>query len=312
MTTKTKLHEKKLPILVLMGGVSREREISLISGEAIYKALIQKNYNAKKYIVDDEALEGITPETCALAFIALHGRFGEDGQAQQILEERGVPYTGSDPSASKNAMDKTLTKELFKKNGVPTPPYQVLKEAADAQNAIKSLGLPLFIKPADEGSSIGISKVLSAGEVAPAVECALQYSNFAIAETLITGREMTCGILSDTPLPIIELKPKRDFYDYEAKYSSQSGTEYSFETGLTQEETSSLQEIAIRAHKSLGCKSVSRVDFMLSETGAAFVLEVNTIPGMTEHSLLPKAAQQAGLDFPSLCEKIALMAIECV
>ena len=304
---------KNMKIMVLMGGVSREREVSLKSGNAVLNALRTLGYRAAGYCVDDERLDGITPTNTDAAFIALHGRFGEDGAVQQILEDRKIPYTGSGPEASRRALDKIETKHAFIKAGVPTANFVAVNGASNGallKQVESAFGFPCVVKPANEGSSIGVEIVRKAEKFSSAIAAARRLDPKVLVEKFIKGREFTCGILGNSALPLVELKPAREFYDYAAKYANGSGTEYSLETGLTEEITLKIQKHALDAHNALGCRGVSRIDVILSEEGEPYFLEVNTIPGMTDHSLLPKAAGAAGYDFGALCEKIVSLAVE--
>lgn len=292
-----------------MGGVSRERGISLKSGEAVIKALRSAGFSPEEYIVDDQELRGIDPDNTDAAFIALHGRFGEDGGVQCVLEDRGVPYTGSPPGASALAMDKAASKEVFKKNGVPTPMFYVMTGVHDSV-ALRPVGFPCVVKPAREGSSIGVTIVRDPALFQEACEKALALDDLIVVEKFVPGREMTCAVLADRPLPIVEMKPAKEFYDYEAKYSEGSGTVYTLEHGLDGATVNLIQKQALAAHRALGCRGMSRVDLILDDKGEPHFLEVNTIPGMTDRSLLPMAAKAAGLDFSALCVKIVELALE--
>jgi D-alanine-D-alanine ligase len=304
---------KNLKIMVLMGGVSREREVSLKSGNAVLNALRSLGYRAAGYGVDDEQLDGITRANTDVAFVALHGRFGEDGSVQRILEERGIPYTGSGPEASRRALDKVETKHVFISAGVPTANFVVVNGVSNG-NSLRAVenafGFPCVVKPANEGSSIGVAIVKTAENFPSAIAAARNFDPKILVEKFISGREFTCGILGSDPLPLVELKPAREFYDYAAKYANGSGTEYSLETGLSAEITARIQKHALDAHKALECRGISRIDVILSGDSEPYFLEVNTIPGMTERSLLPKAAAAAGYDFGALCEKIIALALE--
>jgi D-alanine-D-alanine ligase len=299
-------------IKVLMGGVSREREISLKSGRAVLDALRSRGFRAEEYVVDDELMDGVDSDNTDVAFIALHGRFGEDGGAQAVLEERGVRYTGSGPEASRLAMDKAATKSIFTMHGVPTPSYLVFKGAATGSSSLvrDSFGFPCVVKPAREGSSIGVVVVRDADAFEPAVSAAFNLDDTVIVEEYVAGREMTCGILGDEALPLVELLPAREFYDYTAKYAPDGGTEYTLDVGLDDALYKRIQDYALAAHRALGCRGMSRVDLILSGSGEPYFLEVNTIPGMTLRSLLPKAAAAAGYDFPILCARIIELAMD--
>jgi len=298
-------------VLVLMGGTSSEREVSLLSGRRVADGLAAAGYRVRAYDVGDETLPGIEAGDIDVAFVALHGRFGEDGRIQRVLEERGITYTGSSPEASRLAMDKVLAKNAFDAAGVPTPPWLEVRARSGDNAAVitERLGLPLVIKPASEGSSFGVTMVSCSEDIPAALAAAFAFDETAVVERRIIGRELTVGILGETALPVCEIVPKRGFYDYTAKYEDDA-TGYVFDTGLAPELTEAVQALSLSAHKLLGCRAFSRVDLMLDASEAPWVLEVNTIPGFTEHSLVPKAAARAGIDFPSLCSRIVESALE--
>lgn len=285
---------------VLAGGPSSERDISLKSGKAVYGALIQEGCEAIFLDVKDDIYDIISRIKIDCAFIALHGRFGEDGTVQKILEDHNIPYTGSGPRASASALDKIASKEIFIKSGIPTPAYKVLEKGKFDIKAIEEPGLPVVIKPQFEGSSIGLSVVRSKSDLARALDEAFKYGSKALAEEFIDGRELTVGILRDRPLPVIEIVTRNKVYDYKAKYDD-PGTRYLVPAPIEEEIFRKAQGIGTLAHTALGCRFLSRVDVMMDARGDLFALEVNTIPGMTERSLLPKAAAAAGLSFGKLC-----------
>ncbi|MEO5342155.1 MAG: D-alanine--D-alanine ligase [Gammaproteobacteria bacterium SHHR-1] len=285
-------------VAVLYGGWSAERGISLISGQAVYEGLLGKGVEAQLINVDQAIVQRLGEGGFDRAFIALHGRGGEDGVIQGALEVLGLPYTGSGVMASALAMDKFRCKLLWQALGLPTPGFRLLQDAADLAQA-EALGLPLMIKPAHEGSSIGMSKVSSQLELEAAWHKARQYDGQVLAEQWISGSEYTTGILGERPLPLIRLETPHDFYDYEAKYSAED-TRYLCPCGLPQETEEQLAQLSLRAFKALGCSGWGRVDFMLDDAGKPWLLEVNTVPGMTDHSLVPMAAKQAGLGFDAL------------
>ena len=300
-----------LRIKVLMGGVSREREISLKTGRAVTKALGAAGYDASAFVVDNEALAGITHGNTDLAFIALHGRFGEDGGVQTVLEKRNIPYTGSGPKASSIAMNKVKSKDIFISANVPTASFFVIpRKTEHAPGRVKTaIGLPCVIKPAREGSSIGVEVVKDEAALEGAIVTALEMNTEAIAEKYVPGREMTCGILGDEALPLVELKPAREFFDYTAKYSAKGGTEITLDTGLDPKLTEKIQDYALKAHRALGLEGISRLDLILGKDNVPCFLEANTIPGMTEMSLFPAAAAAAGYDFGAMCGKIVDLAL---
>jgi D-alanine-D-alanine ligase len=294
-------------IAVLLGGFSSEREVSLRSGAAVAKALRSLGHEVHEVDVRDErveALDGVRPD---VAFIALHGRFGEDGGVQALLGSKRIPYTGSGPEASRVAMDKAEAKRRFASAGVPVAP-DVLVRASDglaaAESAALAFGLPLVVKPVAEGSSVGVTVHHTASRLAEGLQEAFRHGGAALVERFVAGRELTVGILEDRALPVVELKPARAFYDYEAKYRDDR-TVYVVDPPLAAAERDAVQAAALAAHRALGCEGFSRVDVILSREGRPCVLEVNTIPGMTDRSLLPKAARAAGIEFPALCERIA-------
>ncbi|OGA49128.1 MAG: D-alanine--D-alanine ligase [Betaproteobacteria bacterium RIFCSPLOWO2_12_FULL_62_13] len=290
-------------VAVLMGGRSAEREISLKSGNMVLHALKKKGVDAHAFDPRDHRLEQLIARKFDRVFIALHGRFGEDGTVQGALEYLGIPYTGSGVMASALAMDKWRTKLLWRAAGIVTPPYELLSKDGDFAGVAARLGLPLMVKPAREGSSIGMSKVTSVEKIPPAFERAAQYDSVIIAERFIEGIELTAGILGDQPLPLIRLETPRVFYDYEAKYFADD-TRYICPCGLPEIEERRVQEQALAAFRLLGCSGWGRVDLMLDQGGDPYLLEVNTIPGMTDHSLVPMAARAQGISFEDLVVRI--------
>jgi D-alanine-D-alanine ligase len=290
-------------VAVLLGGRSAEREISLRSGNMVLGALTRKRVNAHAFDPQEHGLEQLIAQHFDRVFIALHGRFGEDGTVQGALEYLGLAYTGSGVMASAIAMDKWRTKLLWQAAGVPTPSYEVLNKDTDFPAVAERLGIPLMVKPAREGSSIGMSKVTSIEKVEAAYEVAAQYDEVIIAERFIEGVEVTAAILNGEPLPLIRLETPRTFYDYQAKYFSDD-TRYICPCGLPAEQERRIQEQALRAFTLIGCSGWGRVDVMVDRTGEPYLLEVNTIPGMTDHSLVPMAARARGIEFDDLCVRI--------
>ena len=290
-------------IAVLMGGRSAEREISLKSGTMVLDALKKSGVDAHAFDPRDHGLEALKAQRFDRAFIALHGRFGEDGTVQGALEYLGIPYTGSGVMASALAMDKWRTKLLWRAAGLPTPGYELMSARTDPAGLAARLGLPLMVKPVREGSSIGMSKVTTIEKIAPAYELAARYDDTVIAERFVEGMELTAGILGDAPLPLIRLETPREFYDYEAKYFADD-TRYICPCGLPADQERSVQRTALEAFRLLGCSGWGRVDAMLDRDGKLQLLEVNTIPGMTDHSLVPMAARAAGIAFEDLCVRI--------
>jgi D-alanine-D-alanine ligase len=290
-------------VAVLMGGKSAEREISLKSGTMVLAALKKSGVDAHAFDPRDSGLDALKSQGFDRAFIALHGRFGEDGTVQGALEYLGIPYTGSGVMASALAMDKWRTKLLWQAAGLPTPPYELMTARTDPAALAKQLGLPFMVKPAREGSSIGMSKVTSVEKIAPAYELAAKHDETVIAERFIEGIELTAAILEDSPLPLIRLETPRVFYDYEAKYFADD-TRYLCPCGLPAEQEARLQRVALEAFRLVGCGGWGRVDLMLDRAGNPYLLEVNTIPGMTDHSLVPMAARARGISFEDLVIRI--------
>ena len=286
-------------VAVLFGGTSAEREISLKSGQAVLQALQQAGVNAEAFDPADRNIGDV--KAYDRAFIVLHGRGGEDGTMQGALELLGVPYTGSGVLASALGMDKTRTKQLWLGCGLPTPAYARLTANTNFTQVIADLGLPLMVKPAHEGSSIGMRKVERAEDLQPAYEFAAQYDSEIIAEKWVTGKEYTIVILGNKALPVIRLQPHQShgFYDFEAKYNA-NDTQYLCPCGLSEEDEQALQALALRAFDMVGATGWGRIDAMRDEQGKFWLLEVNTVPGMTDHSLVPMAAKAAGLSFEQL------------
>jgi D-alanine-D-alanine ligase len=290
-------------VAVLLGGKSAEREVSLKSGGMVLKALKSRGIDAHPFDPAERGFEALVNERFKRAFIALHGRFGEDGTVQGILEWLGIPYTGSGVLASALAMDKLRTKRIWAAEKLPTPNYQLLAGDTNFRIVARKLGLPIMVKPASEGSSIGMTKVRAAGDLEESYALAVNYDRVVIAEEFIEGVELTCGILGREALPLIRLETPRDFYDYEAKYIADD-TRYIVPSGLPAKKERELQELCLQAFVTLGCEGWGRVDLMLNQRGRPFLLEVNTAPGMTDHSLVPMAARAVGLSYEELCVKI--------
>lgn len=290
-------------VAVLFGGHSAEREVSLKSGQAVLQALQAQGINAEAF---DPATRPITEITAYdRAFIVLHGRGGEDGQIQGLLEWLNVPYTGSGVLASALGMNKAKTKQLWQGCGLPTAAYRLLDQDTDFAQVVQELGLPLIIKPVHEGSSIGMSKVETLEQLKPSYTQAAVHDAVVMAERWITGREFTVVILNGQALPVIRLQPPADvaFYDYEAKYQ-RNDTQYGIPSGLSPEAEQQLQSLALRAFHAVGATGWGRIDAMQDEQGNFWLLEVNTVPGMTDHSLVPMAAKAAGHGFAELCQLI--------
>ncbi|MBU0503072.1 MAG: D-alanine--D-alanine ligase [Candidatus Omnitrophota bacterium] len=300
---------------VLMGGPSSEREISLKSGKAVLDNLKLIGMDVIGVDIKTDNIEdninSLKSFNLNCAFIALHGRFGEDGKIQKILDRLKIPYTGSGPKASGLAMDKLDSHEIFKANHLDVPDYKMLDKKTlrlDPTILDSAFHLPLVIKPVTGGSSIGLSIVTKEADLKDALELAFGYDERVIVEEYIKGRELTVGILDGLALPVIEIIPKKQFFDFEAKY--QAGmAEYIVPAKLNDDIQKKVQDVGLSAHKLLGCYGCSRADIILSENDIPFVLEVNTIPGFTLSSLLPKAAKAAGIDFPRLCLKLLELGI---
>jgi len=300
---------RDIKIGILAGGPSSEREISLRSGNAVLCALKNAGYNAELYDLDDKPCEFLEKVDMDVAFIALHGGFGEDGTIQKILEDLHVPYTGSDSLSSYSALDKLASKRLFDKYSVPTPKYISVDKKISFSYIKDKCKLPVVIKPATEGSSVGLSVVRKQSQFEGALKAALKYSKHALIEEYITGRELTVGILDGKSLPVVEIIAKDSVYDYNAKYVDK-GTVYVVPAKINEKQSEEAKKTAVAAHKALGCRDFSRVDIRMDGHDNMFVLEVNTIPGLTERSLLPKAAQAAGMSFTQLCEKFVELALK--
>lgn len=290
-------------VAVLMGGLSAEREVSLKSGGAVLAALQKRGVDAHGIDAGKDVMQILARGQYDRVFIALHGRWGEDGVIQGALEVLGIPYTGSGVLGSALGMDKLRCKLLWTGCGIPTPDYAVYTGNKQLEAMAARLGFPLFVKPAHEGSSIGIGKATTLEELRRACEHAAQFDSTVLIERCIVGQELTAGLLGDTELPLIRLETPRAFYDYEAKYLLDS-TRYLCPSGLDAEQERKIQKIARQAFDSVGCSGWGRVDFMLDQLGTPYVLEVNTVPGMTDHSLVPMAAKQAGLSFDELVLRI--------
>ncbi|MDR3415685.1 MAG: D-alanine--D-alanine ligase [Nevskia sp.] len=289
-------------VAVLMGGWSAEREVSLWSGKGVLEALLRRGVDAVGIDADRSTILTLGRQDFDRAFNVLHGTGGEDGTVQAALDLQGVPYTGSGVLASALAMDKLRTKRMWKAEGLPTPEWMVLKDAGDAAKAAEAFGYPMFVKPSEEGSSVGITKVKTAADLDAAFRaaCGDQGPRAVLAERYIAGGEYTCAILDGQALPLIRIEPAGEFYDYHAKYVSEQ-TRYVCPAGLDPLHEAQLTATCSRAFELVGARGWGRVDFMLDAQGQPWLLEVNTVPGMTSHSLVPMAARAAGMDFESLC-----------
>ena len=296
-------------VAVLFGGKSAERPVSLKSGAAVLAALQEAGVDAFGIDVGDDLLQRLTSEKIDRAFIVLHGRGGEDGTMQGLLECAGIPYTGSGVLASALAMDKLRTKQVWQSLGLPTPRHAVLASVADCEKAASELGFPLIVKPAHEGSSIGMAKVDSVAALVEAWQSAAQFDSQVLVEQWIKGPEFTIAVLRGEVLPPIGLGTPHSFYDYDAKYLA-NDTQYRIPCGLSAEKEAELKALTARACEAVGTQGWARVDVMQDADGQFWLLEVNTVPGMTDHSLVPMAARAAGLDFQQLVLAILADSVE--
>lgn len=298
-------------VAVAMGGDSAERDVSLDGGRAVLAALRAKGVDAETVDGPKAALESVLAGRFDRVFNMLHGRGGEDGQLQGALEVLGVPYTGSGVMASALTMDKVRTKRVWDSIGLPTPDFRPIidENPEEVMGRVKSLGLPLIVKPVREGSTLGLSKVRDLDELPEAVALARRYDSYIVAERFVDGAEYTAAVLQGEPLPLVRIESETELYDYEAKYHSEA-TKYLVPCGLETDAEHRLQSLALAAYESVGCSGWGRVDFMLDGDGEAWLLEVNTVPGMTNHSLVPMAAKAVGLDFETLCWRILETSLE--
>ena len=290
-------------VAVLYGGFSSEREVSLNSGAAVLDALQGKGVDAVGWDPAEKSMLALGNAGFDRVWIALHGPGGEDGALQGALQWLNLPYTGSRVMASSLAMDKVRSKHLFRQAGINTPDYRVFEDYAGAKQAAREFGFPIVLKPAGQGSSVGMSKVHSAEELADAAELALGFDEPALAERCIVGSELTVAVLQGEAMPSIRIETPRIFYDYRAKYESDN-TEYHCPGTVTEHQEQQYRELALAAFNELGCSGWGRVDFMEDADGTPLVLEVNTVPGMTSHSLVPMSARQHGVEFDELCWRI--------
>lgn len=284
---------------VIFGGLSKERDISIKTGIAVSNALKQKGYNVVELLVDENMVDDILRSKIDVAFIALHGRYGEDGTVQGLLELLKIPYTGSSVLASAIGIDKIITKIIWQYNNVPTPNFQIIGDINDK----KKIELPCVVKTPREGSTIGVYVVNNEDEYLLALKEAFKFDKEVLLEEYITGMEITVPVIDELVLTPIEIRPKKGFYDYHSKYTK-GETEYFLPPQCSQDKINEIKEIAKRAYDSIKCSGAARIDFILSEEGIPYALEINTIPGMTETSLLPKSAEYEGICFPDLVELI--------
>ena len=293
---------KPLDITVLAGGPGVEREVSLESGAAVHAALERLGHRVRLLDIGPDDLSALD-HPADFVFIALHGEFGEDGSLQAELDARGVAYCGSGAAASRLAMDKVLAKRAFEQAGITTPAFEVATPD-NLDRVVANTTGPVVVKPVSSGSSVDTMIVEDGGGLADAVRLVVRRHGAALVEALIRGPELTVGILGDSALPVCEIRTKRDFYDYDAKYVDDD-TQYLFDVDLPESLLSRVQRLSERAHRSLGCRALSRVDWIVDErTQTPYALELNTIPGFTSHSLVPKAAARVGIDFDDLCRRI--------
>jgi D-alanine-D-alanine ligase len=304
-----------LKIAVLMGGPSSERDISLKSGKAVVEALREAGLKVVAVEINEDVEEKLEEARVDMVFLALHGKYGEDGTVQEILDRWGIDYTGSGVEASRTAFDKIASKQVFLKEGIATPAFCVLERGDEAEKPGSRFSFPpliknpLVVKPAREGSTIGISIVGREEEYPTALNKAFQYDERILVEEYLDGREVTVGILDGSPLPVIEILPRREFFDFEAKYTK-GLTDFNVPAPLPPALYRETQALALKAHRALGCRGMSRVDMKVNSSGKSYVLEVNTIPGMTPLSLLPRAARAAGISFPHLCCRLIEIALK--
>jgi len=305
MMTREELMEKKVG--VLMGGLSAEREVSLQTGKAVMEALAGKGYKVLGLDLGTQMARQILEAGIQVAFVALHGRWGEDGVIQGLLEAMGIPYTGSGVVASALGMDKLRSRWIFERHGLPVPPYRVLtpQQAMNWSPGQEGPRIPLVVKPSREGSSVGVHIVQEEAQLGRALQDAVSFGHPVLVERYIPGREIQVGILDDRPLGAIEIRPKVQFYDYRAKYTD-GLAEHVFPAPLPPSQYQEAMDLSLAAHRALGCEGGTRVDLRLEDGGGFYILEVNTLPGMTPLSLLPEIARGVGIDFPELCELILL------
>jgi D-alanine-D-alanine ligase len=296
-------------IAVLMGGQSTEREISIRTGQAVLAALLQKGYDAVRLDMDTSVAYRLREVGAQMVFIALHGAGGEDGTIQGMLETQRMPYTGSGVQACAMAMDKVVTKALLEYHDIPVPRGLVRTRSERNARLPSGFGFPVVVKPINQGSTVGISIVRLPRELAPAIQLALKYGPTVLVEEYIKGRELTVGVVNDHPLPVVEIEAPDGFYDYAAKYT-RGASVYKAPAPIPARTAKVLQSVALEVHQRLGCRAATRVDFRMDSRGRPFVLEINTVPGMTETSLLPMAAKVAHLTYGGLVEAILKSAVD--
>jgi len=299
LTQQSKHPTQHGKVAVLYGGSSAERDISIQSGTAVLGALLKSGVDAHPFDPSEQGVHKLLENGFQRAFIVLHGRLGEDGTIQGALELMGMPYTGSGVLASALAMDKWRSKLVWQAAGLPTPDYELLDVNSDLVVVTEKLNLPLFVKPVNEGSSVGISKVKKLSELRPAYVEAAKYDQLVMAEEFVSGGEYTVAVLGKQALPVIKIESAKEFYDFEAKYL-RNDTRYLCPSGLSQEKEVEMQCLALKSFALIGGSGWGRVDFLMDEANRPYLLEINTVPGMTDHSLVPMAARQAGMSFEQL------------
>jgi len=302
-----------LDITVLMGGPSSERDISLISGEAVATALERIGHRVTRADISPSDTTALDRDGLEVVFIALHGEFGESGEVQTLCEQRDLPYIGSGPRASRLALDKAAAKQIFKRSGLTTPDWMIVENYHSqqlVQQWLEEIPPRVVVKPVDGGSSVDITIAHDAAARDEAMEALMEQYGRVMLERLVVGRELTVGILGEEALPVLEIVPAHEFYDKSAKYEDDAGTKYIFDHGLSQSVVDRLQADALQAHSVLECRDLSRVDFILDADETPQVLEINTIPGFTSHSLVPMAAAHIGIGFGELVDRLAMMALE--
>ncbi|HEX4895281.1 MAG TPA: D-alanine--D-alanine ligase [Solimonas sp.] len=310
MTGQTRDAQAFGKVAVLYGGWSAEREVSLWSGQNVHEALRRRGVQADLVDVKDPAqLFALRQQGYVRAFNIMHGTGGEDGTVQAVLDLLGIAYPGSGVLASALAMDKLRTKRIWKAEGLPTPEFLILASVADAERAAERLGYPFIIKPAADGSSVGVTKVKNPEQIAKAYADALGPGRVVMAERFVAGGEYTCAMLAGEPLPLVRIVPDGEFYDYHAKYISEK-TQYLCPAGVEAAHEQRLQQLCAQAFELIGARDWGRVDFLMGDDGQPWLLEINTLPGMTSHSLVPMAARARGVDFDTLCWRLLETTLE--
>lgn len=306
---------KEVRIGIFRGGISSERSVSLESGKSVGEALKSRGYTVIDCVVENDRFEHIESlvkdNRLELVFIVMHGEFGEDGRVQAMLEKIGVPYVGSGPEASRIGMDKAETHRVLEKAGIPMASYAAYTtaEGVDIGGLVARFGIPLVIKPSTGGSSVGVTIAREQGDILGGIRTALSYSPEAIIEEFLDGREFTVGVVGDTVLPVIEIRPRAKFYDFHSKYQDDK-TEFIVPAEISDDLRQTMQKNAQAVFRAMGCRTFGRIDFRTDAQGRPFVLEMNSIPGFTSHSLLPLAASKIGLSFSDLCEKIVALSVQ--